>query len=301
VSVQQQLDVGFPLPPALSDEVDLYAYERALCEAGYGPVAGADEVGRGACAGPLVAGAVILPPDLRPTALNDSKLMTPAARDEAYEQIVKEAAWAVAVIPAADVDRMGVQEANYEALRRAVAGLGIRAAFVLFDGFRVPNAGVPSHAVVKGDRLAACISAASVIAKVTRDRIMTGLDETHPNYGFAAHKGYSTAFHQAALQRWGPCAEHRMTYANVAAARALVAETTPLPAQDRVEHTLGRIVGQNGSRSALPVQGALLGPDADAAAKVARDAKEAKEGSADADAGPAEQAQAVQETRGARA
>ena len=292
MSVQEQLDVGFPLPPALSDEVDLYAYERALCEAGYGPVAGADEVGRGACAGPLVAGAVILPPDLRPTGLNDSKLMTPAARDEAYEQIVEAAAWAVAVIPAADVDRMGVQEANYEALRRAVAGLGIRPAFVLFDGFTVPNAGVPSHAVVKGDRLAACISAASVIAKVTRDRIMTGLDGAHPNYGFAAHKGYSTAFHQAALQRWGPCAEHRLTYANVAAARALVAETTSLPAPDRAEDTVGRIVGQNGSRSALPVQGELRGPDADADTYAREES---------ADAGSAEQAQAVQETRGARA
>jgi ribonuclease HII len=299
VSVQQQLDVGFPQPPALSDEVDLYAYERALCEAGYGPVAGADEVGRGACAGPLVAGAVILPPDLRPTGLNDSKLMTPAARDEAYEQIVKTAAWAVAVIPAADVDRMGVQEANYEALRRAVAGLGIQPVFVLFDGFRVPNAGVPSHAVVKGDRLAACISAASVIAKVTRDRIMTGLDGTHPNYGFASHKGYSTAVHQAALQRWGPCAEHRMTYANVAAARALVAATTPLPAQDRAEDTIGRFVGQNGSRSALPVQGELRGPgaeDADADTHV-----EAEAGAGNDSAGSAEQAQAVQETRGARA
>jgi ribonuclease HII len=292
VSVQEQLDVGFPLPPALSDEVDLYAYERALCEAGYGPVAGADEVGRGACAGPLVAGAVILPPDLRPTGLNDSKLMTPAARDEAYEQIVEAAACAVAVIPAADVDRMGVQEANYEALRRAVAGLGIRPAFVLFDGFTVPNAGVPSHAVVKGDRLAACISAASVIAKVTRDRIMTGLDGAHPNYGFAAHKGYSTAFHQAALQRWGPCAEHRLTYANVAAARALVAETSSLPAPDRAEDTVGRIVGQNGSRSALPVQGELRGPDADADTYAREES---------ADAGSAEQAQAVQETRGARA
>jgi ribonuclease HII len=183
---------------------------------------------------------------------------------------------------------MGVQEANYEALRRAVAGLGVRPAFVLFDGFTVPNAGVPSHAVIKGDRLAACISAASVIAKVTRDRIMTGLDGTHPNYGFAAHKGYSTAVHQAALQRWGPCAEHRMSYANVAAARALVAKTTPLPAQDRAEDTGGRFVGQNGSRSALPVQGELRGPGAEGAEE-------------SADAGPAEQAQAVQETRGARA
>jgi ribonuclease HII len=278
VSVQQHFDVGFPQPPVLGAGVDLYAYERALCDAGHGPVAGADEAGRGACAGPLVAGAVILPPDLRPTGLNDSKLMTAAARDQAYDEIVAGAAWAVAVIPAADVDRMGVQEANYEALRRAVAGLTARPSLVLFDGFMVPNAGVPSHAVVKGDRLAACISAASVIAKVTRDRIMAGLHETHPNYGFAAHKGYSTAVHQAALERWGPCPEHRMTYANVAAVRQTATAGT---ASEPGEDARGRIVGQNGVRRARPVQGELLGPDVNA--------------------GFDEQAQAAPDTRGARA
>lgn len=284
MSVQQHLDVGFPQPPVLGAGLDLYAYERALCAAGHGPVAGADEAGRGACAGPLVAGAAILPPDLRPTALNDSKLMTAAAREQAYEEIVARAAWAVAVIPAADVDRMGVQEANYEALRRAVAGLGIRPTLVLFDGFTVPNAGVPSHAVIKGDRLAACISAASVIAKVTRDRIMGELHETHPNYGFAAHKGYSTAVHQAALERWGPCTEHRFSYSNVAAAAATAAPTSAFAsraASSTGEDTVRRIVGQNGGRSARPVQGELLGPDAIA--------------------GTGEQAQAAQDTRGARA
>ena len=284
MSVQQHLDVGFPQPPVLGAGLDLYAYERALCEAGHGPVAGADEAGRGACAGPLVAGAAILPPDLRPTGLNDSKLMTAAAREQAYEEIVAGAVWAVAVIPAAEVDRMGVQEANYEALRRAVAGLGIQPALVLFDGFTVPNAGLPSHAVIKGDRLAACISAASVIAKVTRDRIMTELHETHPNYGFAAHKGYSTAVHQAALERWGPCTEHRFSYSNVAAAAAIAAPTSAFAgrvASSTGEDTVRRIVGQNGGRSARPVQGELLGPDAIA--------------------GTGEQAQAAQDTRGARA
>lgn len=285
MSGQQHLDVGFPPLPVLGAGLDLYAYERALCDAGHGPVAGADEAGRGACAGPLVAGAAILPPDLRPTGLNDSKLMTAAARDKAYEEIVTgAAAWAVAVIPAADVDRMGVQEANYEALRRAVAGLGVRPSLVLFDGFAVPNAGVPSHAVVKGDRLAACISAASVIAKVTRDRIMAELHENHPKYGFAAHKGYSTAEHQAALVRWGPCAEHRFTYSNVAAAAATAAPTSAFAGrsgQPPGEGTVRRIVGQNGGRSARPVQGELLGPDAIA--------------------GTGEQAQAAQDTRGARA
>jgi ribonuclease HII len=279
VSVQQHLDVGFPQPPVPGGEADLYAYERALCDGGYGPVAGADEVGRGACAGPLVAGAVILPPDLRPTGLNDSKLMTAAARERVYDEIVGAAAWSVTAIPAAEVDRMGLQEANYEALRRAVSGLGIRPGLVLFDGFAVPGAGVRSHAVVKGDRLAACISAASVVAKVTRDRIMTELHARHPDYGFAAHKGYSTALHQAALERCGPCREHRMSYSNVAAALAAFGGTiaAALPGED----TGRRILGENGEGSARPVQGELLGPDAIA--------------------GPVEQEQAAQDTRGARA
>jgi ribonuclease HII len=238
------------LPPALGGDQDLYAYEQALRVHGFASVAGADEAGRGACAGPLVAGAVILPTDLRPDGLNDSKLMTPAARDRAYEQIVAGAAWSVAIIPAADVDRIGVQQANYAALRQAVAGLRAEPGLVLFDGFAVPGVAIRSRAVIKGDRLAACISAASVIAKVTRDRIMIELHETHPVYGFAAHKGYSTPAHQAALDEHGPCPEHRLSYANVPRARTDAAETA--------DDTARPIVGQNGEGSALAAQGDLL-------------------------------------------
>ena len=249
---QQPLDLGIPLPPTLADgpDLDLYAYEQALHLHGFTSVAGADEAGRGACAGPLVAGAVILPPDLRPDGLNDSKLMTAAARDRAYAQITTTAAWSAAVIPAADVDRMGVQEANYTALRQAVAGLGMPPGLVLFDGFVVPGVAVRSQAVVKGDRLAACIAAASVIAKVTRDRIMIELHETHPAYGFAAHKGYSTAAHQAAIDEHGPCPEHRFSYANVPGPR-----TDAAPAPD---DTAAPFVGQNGEGSARAAQGDLL-------------------------------------------
>lgn len=247
---QQPLDLGIPLPPILDDGQDLYAYEQSLRLHGFTSVAGADEAGRGACAGPLVAGAVILPPDLRPDGLNDSKLMTAAARDRAYEQIVAAAAWSVAVIPAADVDRMGVQQANYTALRQAVAGLNEQPDLALFDGFTVPGVPVRSQRVIKGDRLAACISAASVIAKVTRDRIMIELHETHPVYGFAAHKGYSTAAHQAALDEHGPCPEHRFSYANVPRARADLDRT--------VDDTVASIVGQNGDGSAQAAQGDLL-------------------------------------------
>jgi ribonuclease HII len=251
VSVHQQpLDLGIPLPPTLGGGQDLYAYEQALRAHGFASVAGADEAGRGACAGPLVAGAAILPPGLRPKGLNDSKLMTAPARERAYELITAEADWAVAVVPAADVDRLGVQEANYTALRLAVAGLAGSPGLVLFDGFSVPGVPVRSRAVVKGDRLAACISAASVIAKVTRDRIMVALHEAHPAYGFAAHKGYSTAVHQAALDEHGPCPEHRLSYANV---------PRPRPLGAREAQNAGRpFVGQNGEGSARPAQGDLL-------------------------------------------
>lgn len=269
---QQPLDLGIPLPPIFTDgkngsegnegndgrPFDLYAYEQALRLHGFLSVAGADEAGRGACAGPLVAGAVILPPDLRPEGLNDSKLMTAAARDRAYEEITAKAAWSVAVIPAVDVDRMGVQQANYTALREAVAGLGVSPALILFDGFAVPGVPIRSQAVIKGDRLAACISAASVIAKVTRDRIMIELHETHPVYGFAAHKGYSTAAHQAALAEHGPCPEHRFSYANVPGPRRGQAADPGLNRARAADDTAAPFVGQNGEGSAQAAQGDLL-------------------------------------------
>lgn len=206
-----------PVPPRVGDGRDLYAYLRELELAGVAPVAGADEAGRGACAGPLVAGAAILPSDLRLEGLGDSKLLTARRRERLYGEITAKAqAWAVAVVPASEVDRIGVQEANYRALREAVAALGaLRPALALIDGFPVPALGVPGQAVVKGDRLVAAISAASILAKVTRDRMMAELDETWPGYAFALHKGYATAAHQEALDRMGPCPEHRLSYANV--------------------------------------------------------------------------------------
>lgn len=205
-----------PVPPRLGDGRDLYAYGEALAAAGVLPVAGADEVGRGACAGPLVAGAVVLPVGLRLDHLGDSKLVTEKRRERLYDEIVERArSWAVAIVPAAEVDRLGVQQANYRALREAVAALEPRPALALVDGFTVPGLGVPGQAVIKGDRLVAAISAASILAKVTRDRLMTELDGRWPRYGFAAHKGYATAAHQQALDLHGPCPEHRLSYANV--------------------------------------------------------------------------------------
>jgi ribonuclease HII len=210
-----------PTRTVIRRESGLYALERALQRRGFGHVAGADEAGRGACAGPLVAAAAILPEGKRGEIdeLADSKLLTPAARERVYEQVVARAlAWSVMIIPATEVDARGLHVCNLAAMRRALASLETRPEYVLTDGFPVPGLGVPGLAVWKGDRIAACVAAASVLAKVTRDRIMVEMDGQFPGYGFAVHKGYITDEHSAALLRHGPCAEHRFSYVNVAAA-----------------------------------------------------------------------------------
>lgn len=196
----------------------LRTLESALYRGGLGPVAGVDEVGRGACAGPLVVAACVLGPNRFESlsALGDSKKLTAKAREELFPLIRRYAlAYHVVFIPAAEVDSRGVHAANIEGMRRAVAGLPVRPGYVLSDGFRVPGLPVPSLPVVGGDAAAACIAAASVLAKVSRDRLMVALDSEHPGYGFAEHKGYSTAAHGAALAERGPCAEHRQSFINV--------------------------------------------------------------------------------------
>ena len=205
-------------------DAGLYGYERALRRAGIEPIAGVDEAGRGACAGPLVAGAAILPPGKAGVipGLADSKLLTEKARERCYEHILARAtAWSVVVVEAEECDRLGMHVANVEALRRAVALLDQPASYVLTDGFPVDGLGVPGLAVWKGDRVAACIAAASVLAKVTRDRIMTGMHDRFPAYDFKTHKGYITDQHAAALAEHGPCPEHRMRFVNVRRAAGL--------------------------------------------------------------------------------
>jgi ribonuclease HII len=198
-------------------DAGIYGFERALARQGLHPVAGVDEAGRGACAGPLVAAAVILE---RPIAgLADSKLLTEKRREACFDLIMQRAVdVSVVVVSAAECDRMGLHVANIAALRRALARLAVRPGYVLTDGFPVDGLGAPGLAMWKGDRVAASIAAASVIAKVTRDRMMVQLHEDFPAYDFATHKGYSTPLHQAALQEHGPCAEHRRRYVNVRAA-----------------------------------------------------------------------------------
>jgi ribonuclease HII len=209
---------ALPRGLAVRRDAGLYGYERALRRAGLEPVAGVDEAGRGACAGPLVAGAVILPDGRRGQVpgLADSKLLTAKARERCYQEVLDRAtAWSVVVIDSEECDRLGMHVANLEALRRAIALLDVRPSYVLTDGFPVDGLGAPGLAVWKGDRVAACIAAASVVAKVTRDRIMTGLHESYPLYDFATHKGYITATHTEALERHGPCPIHRRRFVNV--------------------------------------------------------------------------------------
>jgi ribonuclease HII len=214
------------LPPGATVRRDagLYGYERALRRAGMEVVAGVDEAGRGACAGPLVAGAAILRSGRSGEipGLADSKLLTAKARERCYAQIVRKAvAWSVVVVESDECDRLGMHVANVEALRRAVALLSTPPQYVLTDGFPVDGLEVPGLAMWKGDRVAACISAASVLAKVTRDRIMVELDREHPAYDFKTHKGYITDAHAAALMAHGPCPQHRTRFVNVRRAAGL--------------------------------------------------------------------------------
>ena len=209
-----------PWPPrtVIRRSTGLRTLESALYRSGLGPVAGVDEVGRGACAGPLVVAACVLSPNRLESlaALDDSKKLTAKERERLFPLICRYAtAYHVVLIPSTEVDRRGVHVANIEGMRRAVAGLSVRPGYVLCDGFRVPGLAAPSLPVVGGDAAAACIAAASVLAKVSRDRLMVEMDNEYPGYGFAVHKGYGTAAHTAALEELGPCPQHRFSFANV--------------------------------------------------------------------------------------
>ncbi len=196
------------------------AIEELLRNAGISPIAGVDEAGRGPCAGPLVIAAVILEDPFAPelSEVRDSKEVSEKKRDELFELIMK-VALSVSVIRVSvqEIDERGVHAANLDGMRRAVKGLTIEPAYVLTDGYAIEGLAVPNVAVWKGDQVVTAISAASIIAKVTRDREMIALDAQYPQYGFAKHKGYITAAHTAALTAHGPCAEHRTSFSNIAA------------------------------------------------------------------------------------
>lgn len=196
----------------------LRTLESALIRSGLGPVAGVDEAGRGPSAGPLVVAACVLAPKAQTSllGLDDSKKLTEKTREQLFPVIKRLAlAWNVVSIPAWEIDAIGIHVANIEGMRRAVAGLGCTPGYVLTDGFRVPGIPIPSLPVIGGDATAACIAAASILAKVTRDRMMVELDAKLPGYGFAEHKGYNTLAHSKALAALGPTDEHRRSWRNV--------------------------------------------------------------------------------------
>lgn len=199
--------------------------ERALIAAGFATVAGLDEAGRGAWAGPLVAGAVALSDETLAASgrllrlVRDSKTLTEQLRERAYAKLTRMLPWAVGAVSAQEIDRLGIAAANQRALERAASALPTGADCLLVDGrgFRFPW---PHRQIVDGDATVFCIAAASIIAKVTRDRLMVALNRQYPGYGFRRHRGYGTPEHQAALDRLGCCPIHRQSFQPIAAVLA---------------------------------------------------------------------------------
>ncbi len=195
-----------------------FKHERNLFKTGIQIVAGIDEAGRGPLAGPVVAAAVILPAKFRHKKLNDSKKLSAPVREEIYLELTAsvEIHWHAAVVGVEEIDRMNILRATHHAMRLAVAGLRVAPQHVLIDGLPVRPFPIPQTALVDGDALSFSIAAASVIAKVTRDRIMIEMHALYPDYDFARHKGYSTPDHLDRLHKHGPCPIHRRSFEPVA-------------------------------------------------------------------------------------
>ncbi len=198
--------------PAARAQRATRAAENAVRRRGYAHIAGADEAGRGALAGPVVAAAVVLDPDRRLPGLRDSKLLTAAQRERLHALIVERAAWAVAFASVDEVDRLNVHRASLDAIRRAIVALSPPADYAIVDGFRVPGLDLPHEAIPHGDRRCAAIAAASIVAKVTRDREMVRLHAMDGRYGFDRHKGYGTRRHLDTIARHGYSDAHRRTF-----------------------------------------------------------------------------------------
>ena len=190
-----------------------YEYEARAAENGYTAVCGVDEAGRGPLAGPVCAAAVILPQGLVIEGLNDSKKLSEKKREMLYDKVTENAlAWSVAFASEAEIDEINILQATFLAMKRAVEGLGIKADYALIDGNRMPPLGVDGETVIKGDSLSMSIAAASIIAKVTRDRLMLEIDKEYPQYMFSQHKGYGTALHYEMLEKHGISPVHRRSF-----------------------------------------------------------------------------------------
>ena len=193
--------------------MDWFFYEKEAMKNGYVSVCGIDEAGRGPLAGPVFAAAVILPPETGIPGLNDSKKLSAKKREELFPVIQEKAiAWSVAFATEQEIDSVNILQATYLAMRRACEGLSVPADYALVDGNRMPPLSIPGETVVKGDSLSASIAAASILAKVSRDRLMLELDALYPEYAFAKHKGYGTALHVELLKKYGPCPIHRRSF-----------------------------------------------------------------------------------------
>ena len=197
--------------------IDLGRYERGLREQGFSRVAGVDEAGRGALAGPLVAAAVILPEGFDLDGIADSKVLTANARDEGYERIVRDAiAWTVCRCTPTRIDRRGLHKMNLWLLRRCVTTLPVEPDYVLTDGFAVRRLPMPNLSIKKGDAVTASVAAASIVAKVTRDRMMDRYHRRFPAYGFDRNRGYGTKEHRDAIREHGPSPIHRFSFRGLA-------------------------------------------------------------------------------------
>lgn len=193
--------------------MDLWVYEREAFDAGIKLVCGVDEAGRGPLAGPVCAAAVILPPGLDIPGLNDSKKLTDKKRRELYDIMIEQAvSYGIAFASEQEIDEINILQATFLAMERAMQKLSPQPELALIDGNRTKDFGLPVRTIVKGDSLSASIAAASILAKVTRDRLMEEYDAQYPQYGFAVHKGYGTRRHYAALREYGPCEIHRRTF-----------------------------------------------------------------------------------------
>ena len=194
-------------------EQDLWRIERECQAEGYQVICGVDEDGRGPLAGPVCAAAVILPQGLEIPGLNDSKKLSDKRRRELFDVIqAKALAYGIAFADEKEIDEVNILQATFNAMQRAMDQLRVRPDLALIDGNRERDFGLPVKTVVKGDSQSANIAAASILAKVTRDRLMEELDGQYPQYGFAVHKGYGTRRHYAALEEYGPCPIHRMSF-----------------------------------------------------------------------------------------
>lgn len=192
---------------------DWYRYESEAHREGFLAVCGIDEAGRGPLAGPVFAAAVILPENCTIEGINDSKKLTPKKRESLFDEIQAGAlAYGIGFATEEEIDSINILQATFLAMKRACGKLKIRPDLALVDGNRMPELGVETRTIIKGDALSASIAAASILAKVSRDRLLCEIDKIYPQYGFAKHKGYGTAFHVEMLQKYGPCPVHRKTF-----------------------------------------------------------------------------------------